>query len=224
MTVQRKIREIVLEQIFIHQADISLHRWLHAEVCLFFVFFSSKGIKRGEWKWSSYFWCIPWCLQSSYPRDLTCAFAVLSLCQDCTTSVVSYYIYVRCVLNQSWPLLTGAPCVCVSHTFSLSSCYSTEAESCWQTHRGNWEGCKWMCGGGGAGGSRGCWDDGERVRGASRQKQEDLRDVTVYPREQLCQRDMTLVTLGEAGGCPFADRWTTTYTLTHMLTSVHTSI
>lgn len=50
-----------------------------------------------------------------------------------------------CRLYQSWPLLAGAPCVCVSHTLSPLSCYSTEAESCWQTHWGNREGCKCMC-------------------------------------------------------------------------------
>lgn len=71
----------------------------------------------------------------------------LSLCQSCTVSVVSYYICVCvcvcewCILYQSWPLLAGAPCVCVSHTLSLLSCYSTEAESCWQTLRGKGEGC-----------------------------------------------------------------------------------
>lgn len=98
---------------------------------LFVLFFSSKGIKRGEWKWSSYFWCIPWCLQSSYPRDLTCAFAVslsglhhfcgelLHLCEMCTQSklTTTYRRAVRLrqshiqpvvvLFYRSWELLTN---------------------------------------------------------------------------------------------------------------------
>lgn len=74
--------------------------------------------------------------RKSFLRDITRALSVpLSVLHHFCGQLLHFCACVCewCMLYQSWPLLAVAPCVCVSHTLRLLSCYSTEAESCWQT-------------------------------------------------------------------------------------------
>lgn len=171
-------------------------------------FFWSYRIKRGDWKWSSYFWCILHREELSPQRHY--------LCIPCSFVSVAQFL---------WPVTSV--CVSVSAVYSISAdhCLPARHESASATHwacchvilrklraadkhsgeMGRVCVCVSVC-------IREQW--GRRWgKSEGNGKTKERRDVAVCPAEWLCQ---CAVTWGRVGGCPFTDRWAHTDTQTYV--------